>query len=264
MNRREKVNQINLLDGKKGLVFGVGNQKSIAWGISKACADYGAQLGFTYLNEAMSKRVIPLAESVNSELILQCDVQNEEEVDSVFAETERRWGTLDFLVHSVAFADGEDLKGPIHQTSREGFRLALEVSSYSLIALTKRAVPLMKKGGSIITLTYLGSEKVVPNYKIMGIAKAALEATVRELAVDLGKNAIRVNAISAGPIRTLAASGIPHFRQLLTHFEGRAPLGRLTTIEDVGAASVYLVSDLSQAVTGEIHFVDCGFNVTAI
>ncbi len=255
---------MKLLDGKYGLVFGLANQKSIAWGISQACHEHGAKLGFTFLNEALEKRVTPLAESLNSELILQCDVQNDQELDKVFEEVKKQWGRLDFVIHSVAYAHGEDLKEEFHKTSREGFRLALDVSCYSLIAVSSRAYPLMKHGGSILSLTYYGAEKVVPNYKVMGVAKAALEAAVRELAVDFGKDGVRVNAISAGPIRTLAASGISNFRALLAMFEARAPMKRLTTIEDVGASSVYLVSDLSRAVTGEIHYVDCGFNVTAV
>ena len=255
---------MELLAGKKGLIVGLANQRSIAWGIAAACHEYGATLGFTYLNEALEKRVRPLAESLGSDLILPCDVQNDAEMDSLFEEVGKRWGGLDFLIHSVAFAHGEDLKKPIHQTSREGFKLAMDVSAYSLIALTQRAVPLMKSGGSIITLSYVGAQMVVPHYRVMGIAKAALEASVRELAVDLGPSNIRVNAISAGPIKTLAASGIADFRALLGHFEGRAPMRRLVTIEDVGASAVYFASDLSRAVTGEVHFVDCGFNVTAL
>ncbi len=255
---------MSLLQGKKGLIFGVANQRSLAWGIAEACHKQGAQLGFTYLNEALGKRVIPLAQSLNSELILQCDVQRDEEIEAVFEQIRKEWGGLDFLVHSVAYALGDDLKNPFHQTSREGFKLALDISAYSFVALTKYAVPLMKTGGALLTLTYLGSVQVVPHYRLMGVAKAALEACVRELASDLGPSGIRVNAISAGPIKTLAASGIADFRALLGHFEGRAPLRRLTTIEDVGGAAAFLVSDLASAVTGEIHYVDCGFNITAI
>ncbi|MFN8390917.1 MAG: enoyl-ACP reductase [Bdellovibrionota bacterium] len=253
-----------ILQGKKGLVFGVANQRSIAWGIAEACHKHGAQLGFTYLNDALGKRVIPLAESVGSELVLQCDVQNDQEIDSVFEKVREQWGEIDFLIHSVAYALGDDLKGAFHETSREGFKLALDISAYSLVRLTHAALPLMKSGGSILTLSYLGAVSVVPNYRLMGVAKAALEACVRELSVELGPKNVRVNAISAGPIKTLAASGIADFRALLGHFEGRAPLHRLTTIEDVGGSSVYLVSDLASAVTGEIHYVDCGFNITAI
>ncbi len=255
---------MNLLEGKKGLVIGVANNRSIAWGIAEACARHGAKLGFTYLNDSLAKRVIPLAESVNSELVVQCDVQNDAEMDAAFKRVEEEWGGLDFLVHSVAFAHGEDLKHAFHQTSREGFKLALDVSAYSLIACTNRAVPLMKAGGSILTLSYLGSTLVVPNYRVMGVAKAALEAAVRELAVELGPSNIRVNCISAGPIKTLAASGIADFRLLLGAFEARSPMKRLVTIEDVGNSAVYLLSDLGGSVTGEIHFVDGGFNKTAV
>jgi len=256
---------MNLLEGKKGLIVGVANQRSIAWGIAEACHQHGAKLGFTYLNDALGKRVIPLAESVNSELVVQCDVQNDQEIDETFRRVEEQWGGLDFLIHSVAYAHGDDLKNPFHQTTRDGFKLALDVSAYSLIALMTRATPLLKKNrGSVLTLSYLGAVSVVPHYRVMGIAKAALEACVRELAVELGPDGVRVNCISAGPIKTLAASGIADFRALLGRFEERAPLRRLTTIEDVGKSGVYLVSDLAQAVTGEIQYVDCGFNITAL
>lgn len=254
---------MKLLEGKKGLVIGVANNRSIAWGIAEACAKHGATLGFTYLNDSLAKRVIPLAESVNSELIVQCDVQSDADIDATFKRVEEQWGELDFLIHSVAFAHGEDLKHGFHETSREGFKLAMDVSAYSFIACSARAVPLMKKGGSILTLSYLGSTLVVPNYRVMGVAKAALEASVRELSVELGEKNIRVNCISAGPIKTLAASGIADFRLLLGAFETRSPMRRLVTIEDVGNSAVYFVSDLSTSVTGEIHFVDGGFNKTA-
>ena len=253
-----------ILAGKKGLIFGLANKKSIAWGIAQALSQQGATLGFTYLNEALEKRVRPLAEELGSELILECDVQNDDHIKNVFDHVESAWGELDFVVHSVAFADGADLKDRFHKTSRDGFKLALDVSAYSLVAITNQAARLMKKGGSIVTLSYLGATSVVPNYRLMGVAKAALEASVRELASDLGQDNIRVNAISAGPIRTLAASGIASFKTLLNQFEERAPLRRLTTIEDCGNTAIYFVSDLSTAVTGEVQFVDCGFNVTAL
>ena len=255
---------MNILAGKKGLVVGVANDRSIAWGIAQACRAQGAELAFTYLNEALEKRVRPLAESVQSSIVLPCDVQNDDELKSVFEELGKVWGSLDFIVHSVAFAPGEDLRGRFVETSREGFKTALDISAYSLVALTRHALGVMPKGGSILTLSYLGSTHVVPNYRVMGVAKAALEACVRELAVELGPQNVRVNAISAGPIRTLAASGIADFRDLLSHFEGRAPLRRLTTVEDVGASAAFLLSDLAAAVTGEVMFVDCGFNITAI
>ena len=255
---------MKLLEGKRGLVIGVANQRSIAWGIAEACHKHGAELAFTFLNEALEKRVVPLAESVNSKLVLRCDVQNDEEIEQVFQTMKAEWGTIDFIIHSVAYANGDDLKERFAKTSREGFKLALDVSAYSLVAVTQRALPVMSPGGSILTLSYLGAVQVVPHYRLMGVAKAALEASVRELAADLGPDGVRVNAISAGPIKTLAASGIADFRQLLGAFETRAPLRRLTTIEDVGSSAVYLVSDLAAAVTGEIHYVDCGFNVTAL
>lgn len=254
---------MGLLSGKRGLILGVANNRSIAWGIAEAAHEQGAELAFTYLNDSLKRRVEPLAESLGSNFIIPCDVQSDDDIESCFQEIEKRWGSIDFVVHSVAYANGDDLRQPFHQTSREGFKLAMDVSAYSLVAVTKRAVPLMNKGGSIITMSYFGAEKVVPHYRIMGVAKAALEACVRELAVDLGPKKIRVNCISAGPIKTLAASGIADFRELLTHFEARSPMRALITIEDVGASSVYFLSDLSKGVTGEIHYVDGGFNVTA-
>lgn len=255
---------MGILSGKKGLILGVANQKSIAWGIAQKCKEQGAELAFTYLNEALEKRVRPLAESLGSELILPCNVQNDEEIESVFKEIEKAWGNIDFVVHSVAFADGNDLKGRFIDTSRAGFALACDISAYSLIPVARYSAPLMKNGGSIIALTYLGAVSVVPNYKVMGVAKAALEATVRELAVDLGQDNIRVNAISSGPIKTLAASGISGIKGLLSSFEERAPLKRLNTIEDCGNTAAYLLSDLSSAVTGEVQYVDCGFSITAL
>ena len=255
---------MKLLEGKKGLVFGVANNRSIAWGIAQACHEHGATLGFTFLNEALEKRVVPLAEEVGSKLVVKCDVQSDDDIKATFETVKREWGELDFVVHSVAYASGDDLKDRFCKTSRAGFQLALDVSAYSLISVTQHALPLMKPGGSILTLTYLGATQVVPHYRVMGVAKAALEAAVRELAVDLGPDGVRVNCISAGPIKTLAASGIADFRQLLGAFESRAPLRRLTTIEDVGLSSIFLLSDLGRAVTGEVMFVDCGFNVTAM
>lgn len=255
---------MGILEGKKGLVLGVANQKSIAWGIAKACHQEGAQLGFTYLNEALLKRVRPLAESVGSELVVKCDVQSDQEVEAAFSEVAKAWGDIDFVVHSVAYAQADDLTCRFHEISRDGFSLALDISAYSLIAVSRAAKSLLKPGASILTLSYLGSVSVVPNYRLMGTAKAALESCVRELAVDFGQDGIRVNAISAGPIKTLAASGIGSFRTLLSRFEERAPLRRLVTTEDVGKAGLYLVSDLASAVTGEVHYVDAGFNVTAM
>ncbi len=255
---------MKLLDGKKGLIIGVANKKSIAWGIAQACHDHGAQLGFTFLNEALEKRVRPLAESLNSELIVPCDVQDDVQMDATFAAVRDQWGELDFVVHAVAFAHGDDLKGGVSDVSRDGFKMALDISAYSLIATANRAKALMTNGGSILTLTYLGAERVVPNYRLMGIAKAALEASTRELAAELGEKKIRVNAISAGPIKTLAASGISDFKNLLGAFQDRSPLRTLVTPEDVGGSALYFLSDLSRAVTGEVHYVDAGFNITAL
>lgn len=254
---------MKLLEGKKGVVFGVANNRSIAWGIAQAAATHGATLAFTYLNEALAKRVIPLAQSVGSELVLPCDVQNDQEIKLVFTTLKEAWGGVDFVIHSVAYAPGDDLKGRFSETSREGFAMALDVSAYSFIALAKYAHPVMNPGGNFLTLSYLGAVQVVPHYRVMGVAKAALEASVRELAADLGPEGLRVNAISAGPIKTLAASGIADFRLLLSHFEGRAPSRRLVTIEDVGNSAVYLLSDLASCVTGQVHYVDGGFNITA-
>jgi enoyl-[acyl-carrier protein] reductase I len=251
-----------LLAGKKGLILGLANDKSIAWGIAEECHRHGATLAFNYLNEALQKRVVPLAQSLGSEYTYPCDVQRDEDIDSLFAAVKRDLGSIDFVVHSVAYASTDDLKGPFVNTSRDGFKLALDVSAYSLVAVTKRALPVMNPGGSLLTLSYYGAEKVLPNYRVMGVAKAALEAAVRELANDLGPRGYRINCISAGPIRTLAASGIADFRNLLSHFEGRAPMRRLVTTNDVGRSAAYLLSDMAAGVTGEIHYVDCGFNIT--
>ncbi len=254
---------MGLMTGKRGIIFGVANDKSIAWGIAQQLRAAGAELAFTYLNEALEKRVRPLAESLDSKIILPCDVQNEEEMVAVFAELEKQWGEIDFVVHAIAFANREDLKHPFSQTSRDGFRLALDVSAYSLVSMTRCALPVLKEGGSIVTMTYLGSVRSVPAYNVMGVAKAALESSVRYLAAELGEKGIRVNAVSAGPIKTLAASGIASFKEKLRVAEERAPLKRLVTQEDVGKAALYLLSDLSTGVTGEIHYVDGGFNFAA-
>ena len=253
-----------MLKGKKILVLGVANEKSIAWAITAALHNAGATLALTYMNEAIERRVRPLAESINCETVLRCDVQSDAELDSMFKDLESRWGNIDGVVHSVAFADKNDLVNKFSKTTREGFRLALDVSAYSLIAVAGRAEKLMNNGGSILTLTYLGSQRVVPNYNIMGVAKSALEASVRYLAADLGEKNIRVNALSAGPIKTLAASGIPHFKELIAQFAKMAPLKRNVTLEDVGNSALYLMGPLSAGVTGEIHYVDCGFNVVAV
>jgi enoyl-[acyl-carrier protein] reductase I len=252
---------MGFLEGKRGIIFGVANDKSIAWGIARALRDAGAELAFTYLNDALEKRVRPLAESLGSSLVLPCDVQKDSDIEAVFAELEKAWGKLDFVVHSVAFAHRDDLKRPFSQTSREGFSLAMDISAYSLLPISRYAAPLMKEGGSIVTMTYLGAQKAVPNYNVMGVAKAALEASVRYLAAELGPEGIRVNAVSAGPIKTLAASGIGQFKEKLKLMDDFAPLRRTVTQEEVGKSALYLVSDLSSGVTGEVHFVDAGFNV---
>jgi enoyl-[acyl-carrier protein] reductase I len=254
----------DLLAGKKGLVVGVANERSIAWGIARRAAAAGAQLAFTFQGEALERRVRPLAESVHSPAILPLDVTDDAQVDAVFDALGKTFGTLDFVVHSVAFANREDLAGRTVDTSRAGFLKALEISAYSLLHLARKAEPLMPNGGSVLTLTYYGSSKVVPNYNIMGVAKAALEASVRYLALDLGPKGIRVNAISAGPIKTLAAAGVSGLRGMLQDAVDRAPLRRNVDIDDVGAAALYLLSPLSKGVTGEIHYVDAGFNVTAM
>jgi enoyl-[acyl-carrier protein] reductase I len=252
-----------LMKGKRGVIFGLANDKSIAWGIAKQLNAAGAELAFTYLNEQLEKRVRPLAESLGSTLILPCDVQKEDDISAVFNELKQQWGQVDFVVHAVAFANREDLKQPFSQTSRDGFALALDISAYSLVAVTRAAMPVMAAGGSIITMTYLGSVRSVPQYNVMGVAKAALEASVRYLAAELGEQGIRVNAISAGPIKTLAASGIANFKDKLKRAEELAPIRRLVSTDDVGKASLYLLSDLASGVTGEIHYVDGGFNTVA-
>ncbi|NIQ98569.1 MAG: enoyl-ACP reductase [Desulfuromonadales bacterium] len=253
---------MGLMDGKRGLVFGVANDKSIAWGIAKQLKEQGATLGFTYLNEALERRVRPLAESLGSELILPCDVAKDEEIAAVFKEVEKQWGKIDFIVHSVAFADREDLKKPFSQTSRDGFQLAMDISAYSLVGITNAALPVLNEGASIVAMTYLGAVRAIPNYNVMGVAKAALEASTRYLAAELGEKGIRVNAISAGPIKTLAASGIGQFKEKLKMMDERAPLRRTVTQEEVGGTAVYLLSDLASGVTGEIHYVDAGYNIT--
>lgn len=254
-------NHTELLAGKRALVFGVANERSIAWGISQALHDAGARLGFTFLGDALEKRVRPLAESVDSDLVLPCDVTDDAQIEAVFEEVEEKWGGLDILIHAVAFAHREDLEGRFVDTSRAGFQTALDISAYSLVALARHAEPLMKDGGSIVTLTYYGAEKVVPNYNVMGVAKAALEASVRYLASDLGPAGIRVNAISAGPIKTLAASGIRGFRGILGVAEERAPLRRNVTQQEVGKTALYLCSDWGAGVTGETLYVDAGLSI---
>jgi len=253
-----------LMAGKRGLVMGVANNRSIAWGITKACADAGAELALTYQGEAMEKRVRPLAEEVGPKVIMPCDVTDGASLDAAFAMLKEQWGKLDFVVHAIAFSDKSELDGRFVDTSEENFKQTLLVSCYSLTAVTQRAEKLMPDGGAILTLTYYGAEKVMPHYNVMGVAKAALEASVKYLAADLGKGGIRVNAISAGPIKTLAASGIGDFRYILKWNELNAPLRRSVSIEDVGHSAVYLLSDWGRSVTGEIHHVDCGYHVVGM
>jgi enoyl-[acyl-carrier protein] reductase I len=250
-----------LMQGKRGLIMGVANNRSIAWGIAKAVAAQGAALAFTYQGEALKKRVEPLAAEAGSEIVLPCDVADSGSMEAVFAELGRRWGELDFLVHAIAFSDKAELDGRYIDTSAKNFSQTMLISCYSFTALAQRAEKLMQNGGSLLTLTYYGAEKVMPHYNVMGVAKAALEASVRYLAADLGKAGIRVNAISAGPIKTLAASGIADFRYILKWNEYNSALRRTVTIEEVGAAGFYLLSDLSRGVTGEVHHVDAGYHV---
>jgi enoyl-[acyl-carrier protein] reductase I len=247
-----------LMHGKRGLIMGVANDRSLAWGIAKALHDHGAELAFTYQGEALEKRVRPLAATIGAEHVLECDVTNAASIDSVFDALGKSWGKLDFLVHAIGFSDKNELKGRYIDTSFDNFALTMNVSCYSFTAVMQRAEKLMTDGGSAITLTYYGAERVMPHYNVMGVAKAALEASVRYLAVDLGKKGIRVNAISAGPIKTLAASGIGDFRYILKWNELNAPLRRNVSIEQVGGAGLYLLSDLGAGVTGETHHVDSG------
>jgi enoyl-[acyl-carrier protein] reductase I len=253
-----------LLAGKRGLIMGVANDRSIAWGIARAAHAAGAELAFTFQGEALEKRVRPLAQSLGSDMVLPCDVASDGSIEEVFAEVERRWGALDFLVHAIAYANKDELKGKYVNTSRENFVRSLDISCYSFTAVAQRAVPLMRDGGSLLTLTYYGAERVMPHYNVMGVAKAALEASVRYLASDLGKDRIRVNAISAGPIKTLAASGIGDFRYILKWNEYNSPLKRNVSLDQVGGAAVYLLSDLANGVTGEVHHVDSGYHVVGM
>ena len=247
--------------GKRGLIMGLANDKSIAWGIARACADAGAELAFSYQGEALKKRVGPLAEQLGSDVVLPCDVGDMASVDALFAALEDRWGKLDFLVHAIGFSDKTELRGRYVDTSRDNFMMTMDISVYSFTAVAQRAEKMMTDGGAMLTLTYYGAEQVMPHYNVMGVAKAALEASVKYLAEDLGKDGIRVNAISAGPIKTLAASGIGDFRYILKWNENNAPLRRTVTQEEVGKSALYLLSDLSSAVTGEVHHVDSGYNV---
>lgn len=253
-----------LMAGKRGLIMGVANERSIAWGIAKTLAEHGAEIAFTFQGEALEKRVRPLAQSLGAQIVVNCDVADEGSVDQVFERLRTDWGKLDFLVHAIAYSDKEELKGKYVDTSRANFLRTLDISCYSFTALCRQAVPLMSDGGSLLTLSYFGAERVMPHYNVMGVAKAALEASVRYLAADLGGQNIRVNAISAGPIKTLAASGIGDFRYILKWNQYNSPLKRNVTIEEVGGAGLYLLSPLSSGVTGEVHHVDCGYHVVGM
>jgi enoyl-[acyl-carrier protein] reductase I len=253
-----------LMAGKRGLIMGVANDRSIAWGIARALAAQGAECAFSYQGESLEKRVRPLAASIGADILLPCDVTDEASIDATFAALEQRWGKMDFLVHAIGFADKQFLRGRYMDTPREAFLQALDISCYSFVSVARRAAALMPEGGSLLTLSYLGAERVTPHYNVMGVAKAALEASVRYMAVDVGGQNIRVNAISAGPIKTLAASGIGDFRYILKWNQYNAPLKRNTTIEDVGGAGVYLLSDLGAGVTGEVLHVDSGYHVVGM
>jgi enoyl-[acyl-carrier protein] reductase I len=255
---------MGLMDGKVVLIFGVANKNSIAWGITKRLFDEGATIALSYAGEVLEKRVIPLAQEINCDFVEQCDVTSDEQLDAVFAKVKERFGRVDVLVHSVAFANREDLGGRFVDISREGFKIALDISAYSFIAMAKRAEPLMSPGSNMITLTYYASEKVMPKYHVMAVAKAALETITRYLANDLGPKGIRVNAISAGPIKTLAAAGVPGIRTMLKYSEKASPLRKLVTQEEVGSTALWLASELSSAVTGEIVHVDAGYNILGL
>ena len=254
---------MGILEGKKGLILGVANSKSIAWGVAQAAKREGAVLGFNYLGEQMEKRVRPLAESLDAEIIEPMNVSEEASLDAFFAKVKEKWGEIDFIVHSIAYANKDALQNRFNTTTREDFHLALDISAYSFIACAQRAAPLMKEGGSMVTMTYLGSERAVPGYNVMGVAKAALEASTRYLAQDLGPDGIRVNSVSAGPIRTLAASAVGDFRKLMEKSARGAMLKRNVSQDEVGNTTVYLLSDLSSGVTGELHYVDAGFHIGA-
>jgi enoyl-[acyl-carrier protein] reductase I len=257
-------NSQGILAGKKGLIMGVANNRSIAWGIASAVAAQGAELAFSYQGDALKKRVEPLAQSVGSNLALECDVTSEESMESLFSKLKSEWGALDFFVHAIAYSDKEELTGLYLDTSRDNFTRTMDISVYSFTALARRAAEMMNDGGAMLTLTYYGSERVMPHYNVMGVAKAALEASVRYLAVDLGGRNIRVNGLSAGPMKTLAASGIGDFRYILKWNEYNSPLKRNVTLDDVGGAGLYLLSPLSSGVSGETHHVDCGYHIVGM
>jgi len=253
-----------LMQGKRGLIMGLANDRSLAWGIARQLSEHGAELAFSYQGEALEKRVRPLAEQLGEPVLLDCDVSDMAALDKTFAELEARWGGLDFVVHAIGYSDKNELRGRYVDTSLDNFLTTMNISVYSFVAVAQRAAKLMKPGGSMLTLSYYGAEKVIPHYNVMGVAKAALETSVQYMAVDLGRDGIRVNAISAGPIKTLAASGIGDFRLILKWNELNSPLKRNVTIEDVGGAGLYLLSDLASGVTGEVHHVDAGYNVVGM
>ena len=255
---------MGIMDGKRGLIMGVANKQSMAWGIAKACHEQGAEMAFSYQGEALKKRVGPLAESIGCDTVLECDVTSEESMDILFTDLEKKWGKIDFVVHAIGFSDKNELRGRYVDTTAENFRMTMDISVYSFTAVTQRAEKIMNEGGSILTLTYYGAEQVMPHYNVMGVAKAALEASVKYLAEDLGKDGIRVNAISAGPVKTLAASGVKNFRKMLSQHSARAPLGRTVSAEEVGNVAAFLCSDYASGITGEITYVDAGFNIAAM
>ena len=260
----EKNLNNGIMSGKRGIIMGVANERSIAWGIAAAAAEQGAEIAFTYQGDALEKRVRPLAESIGSDIIIPCDVSSDTAIDQTFIILKEQWDTIDFVVHAIAYSDKEELKGEYMDTSRENFNTTMDISVYSFTAIAKRAAAMMPNGGSMITLTYYGAERVMPHYNVMGVAKAALESSVRYLAADLGSDKIRVNSLSAGPIKTLAASGIGDFRYILKWNQYNSPLRRNVTLKDVGGSGVYLLSDLSAGVTGETHHVDCGYHVVGM
>jgi len=264
MTRGSAFQSGDLLAGRKGLIMGVANDHSIAWGIAKAAAAHGAALAFTYQGEAFGRRVKPLAESLGSDLLLPCDVMDEASLDTLFDALKEKWGTIDFIVHAVAYSDKSELKGQYVDTTRDNFRQTMEISCYSFTDIARRASEMMPDGGSMITLTYAGAERVMPNYNVMGVAKAALEASVRYLSVDLGRKGIRVNALSAGPMRTLAGSAIGSARYVFKWNKSHSPLKETVELDDVGGSALYLLSDLSKRVTGEVHHVDSGFNIVGM
>ena len=260
---QEKLNN-GIMNGKRGIVMGVANDRSIAWGIAEAVAKQGAEIAFTYQGDALEKRIRPLAEKVGSNIIIPCNVSSNEAIEETFKLLKEKWDTIDFIVHAIAYSDKEELKGEYVDTTRENFYKTMDISVYSFTAIAQRAAKMMPNGGSMITLTYYGAEKVMPHYNVMGVAKAALESSVRYLAADLGSDKIRVNSLSAGPIKTLAASGIGDFRYILKWNQYNSPLRRNVTLNDVGGCGVYLLSDLSAGVTGETHHVDCGYHVVGM